>query len=544
MKDITKLPPFKHFVSTIGNLPSSYVDSLSYYETLVWLCKYLKDTVIPAYNSNVEAIQELQSKYIELKEYVDSYFENLDVQEEINNKLDDMAENGTLEEIITAYINLKSILCYDTVADMKEADNLVDGSFAQTLGFHSKNDGGAAIYKIRTITNEDTVNEMDILSLNDETLIAELINNNVYNVKQYGAYGDNEHDDTDVLDYIFKKLENGHIKIEIPEGTYLISDTLVIKESYNEINGLTSKIVYTGNYSAIKFTHASNSNINLGTVVAENGNAIEFYSSSTNERSQYVNLTFVELIAGNDCIRAEVVGGWENENRIYKGRLTAGINGIHLINNVPDNSVNGWRIEDVGFEGVDNCLNLEATQGSIQYITIRGCRYDESFVKQLVTSGRVENCYIYNCDKIFTNVCEFSSDTNWYYIYSPVTSKYVGFHGGKIMNGIFVPDEEVYLMAGGSVHELENGADLNDILYSGTYTGKGSQVTNGPTISGPFRMFVINLEGSYETFKPTKNYLYFQQIIIYQDRIYVRYVHFEGNRTNPTTTAWKQITMA
>ena len=104
MKPINTLPPFKRFCVTIGNLPSSYVDSMSYYECLMWLCKYLKDTVIPAINENAEAVKELQVAFTELKEYVDNYFENLDVQEEINNKLDEMVEDGTLEQVIAVYL--------------------------------------------------------------------------------------------------------------------------------------------------------------------------------------------------------------------------------------------------------------------------------------------------------------------------------------------------------------------------------------------------------------------------------------------------------
>lgn len=91
--EIKKVSPFKHFCITIGNLPTSYLESMSYYETLCWLCKYLQDTINPAVNNNAEALEELQN-------YVSSYFDDLDVQEEINNKLDDMAESGELAEII------------------------------------------------------------------------------------------------------------------------------------------------------------------------------------------------------------------------------------------------------------------------------------------------------------------------------------------------------------------------------------------------------------------------------------------------------------
>lgn len=51
----------------------------------------------------------LAGKFIELKDFVEDYFDNLDVQEEINNKLDAMAEDGTLEDILQNHIfnNLK-----------------------------------------------------------------------------------------------------------------------------------------------------------------------------------------------------------------------------------------------------------------------------------------------------------------------------------------------------------------------------------------------------------------------------------------------------
>lgn len=96
---------FKHLIMTIGNLPSSYVESLSYYECLLWLCNYLENTVIPAVNNNASALEELQGLFVELKSYVENYFDNLDVQEEINNKLEDMAQSGELTTLISEYIN-------------------------------------------------------------------------------------------------------------------------------------------------------------------------------------------------------------------------------------------------------------------------------------------------------------------------------------------------------------------------------------------------------------------------------------------------------
>lgn len=103
MIDVQTLSPFKKFIMTIGNIPTSYLESMSYAELLMWFCNYLQNTVIPTVNNNADAVEELQGLFIELKNYVDDYFENLDVQNEINNKLDSMVVDGTLAEVLRPY---------------------------------------------------------------------------------------------------------------------------------------------------------------------------------------------------------------------------------------------------------------------------------------------------------------------------------------------------------------------------------------------------------------------------------------------------------
>ena len=99
------LAPFTKLCMTIGQLPTSYIESMSYYEQLIWFTKFLQDQVIPAVNQNAAAVEELQGYYLELQNYVNNYFENLDVQEEINNKLDEMAIDGRLTDLIKAYVD-------------------------------------------------------------------------------------------------------------------------------------------------------------------------------------------------------------------------------------------------------------------------------------------------------------------------------------------------------------------------------------------------------------------------------------------------------
>ena len=100
---VEKIAPFTKMVMSIGTLPSSFYSSMTYYESMVWLYEYIKNTVIPTVNNNAEAIEELQQAYITLKDYIDNYFENLDVQEEINKKLDQMAEEGYFDDLIIKY---------------------------------------------------------------------------------------------------------------------------------------------------------------------------------------------------------------------------------------------------------------------------------------------------------------------------------------------------------------------------------------------------------------------------------------------------------
>lgn len=106
MINLENLKPFPKFCYSIGYIPTSYKLSMTYEEQLIWFCDFLENTVIPAVNNNAHATEELQNLYVELKNYVDNYFENIDVQEEINNKLDDMAESGELAELIEQFIKI------------------------------------------------------------------------------------------------------------------------------------------------------------------------------------------------------------------------------------------------------------------------------------------------------------------------------------------------------------------------------------------------------------------------------------------------------
>lgn len=151
-------------------------DALTDYELMCKIVERLNE-VIDAENNDSQQIANLIIAFNDLKSYVDNYFDDLDIQTEINNKLEDMADSGQLAEIIAQYIQLNGVIAFDTKTLMKAAENLVNGSICETLGSTSMTDGKGSLYKIRTVTSSDVVDDENIVALtNYPTLIAQRIN--------------------------------------------------------------------------------------------------------------------------------------------------------------------------------------------------------------------------------------------------------------------------------------------------------------------------------------------------------------------------------
>ena len=105
MGNYKTLQPFRYWCQKV--LPLVYDDSLSYYELLCKVVDYLNKTM-----EDVETLHgdvtNLHKAYEQLQGYVNNYFSTLDVQTEINNKLDTMVENGTLSELLKNALHTES----------------------------------------------------------------------------------------------------------------------------------------------------------------------------------------------------------------------------------------------------------------------------------------------------------------------------------------------------------------------------------------------------------------------------------------------------
>lgn len=124
MLPITGNKPFAFWCQKV--LPLVYDDSLSYYELLCKVVNYINGILSDIIETG-KNVEELSKSFAELESFVTNYFNNTDFQEMVNNKLDQMAEDGTLSELIAelstlGIINVKTFGAIgDGVADDTEA---------------------------------------------------------------------------------------------------------------------------------------------------------------------------------------------------------------------------------------------------------------------------------------------------------------------------------------------------------------------------------------------------------------------------------------
>lgn len=154
--------------------------------------------------------------------------------------------------------DLKAVRGYNTVADMKSDAKLREGQHIKTKGYYTVGDGGEAEYIIKSKTNE-IIDEMIILSLYDNTLIAELVIGKELTSKQCGLKGDGETDETLKLNQFYGL--NVDVNKTLNKGIYLITDTLYIKGKWRQNTSLehnNSRIKFKFDGATIKYTGTAN----------------------------------------------------------------------------------------------------------------------------------------------------------------------------------------------------------------------------------------------------------------------------------------------
>lgn len=352
MINIENLKPFPKFCYTIGMIPKSYKESLTYEEQLMWFCDFLQNTVIPTVNNNGQAVQELQSLFVELKNYVDNYFTNLDVQQEINNKLDQMTEDGTLQEIINTFIESNCSINFNTVNDMINSIILKDGSFAKTLGYYNINDGGSALYKIKNTHNEND----EFIELNNGLFAILIPSHNTIYLKQFGAIGDNETDEHEILQRFFNYPSKNYI---VNNGNYCTLTDINLKNSNCNISFENATLRFLPNASTNYYILNC---YNLHDITFDNIHLIGDKNEHTGTTGQWGHCLNV-----TDCYNINI------KNSIFENAWGDGIYLGLEFTKTPLNEVKNLT--------VDNCKILNCSRNGISVCTGKNITIKNSYIE-------------------------------------------------------------------------------------------------------------------------------------------------------------------
>lgn len=157
------------------------------------------------------------------------------------------ATSGTL---ITTHNHYKTAtITYRNVETLRQDRTLMPGMAAYTLGYYAADDGGGAVYIVRSKTDADTDNGGSIIIL-DNGNVAELIPPEVVRAEIFGAHGDGVSDDSDALQ---KMLDYGGNIVLNKNKKYAFSTTLKISK-FSNIDFSLAEMTYTGDDIGIIIT--------------------------------------------------------------------------------------------------------------------------------------------------------------------------------------------------------------------------------------------------------------------------------------------------
>lgn len=125
MKNFKYLTPFKWCMLQSFPFIEATFDAIDNYGLLCKIVEYLDKTIIKT-NETGKKVEELTNAFNNLKDYIDNYFENLDVQDEINKKLDELVADGTIAEILDGKLLNK----LDINSIYENQDGIYLGAFA------------------------------------------------------------------------------------------------------------------------------------------------------------------------------------------------------------------------------------------------------------------------------------------------------------------------------------------------------------------------------------------------------------------------------
>lgn len=412
---------FKLWCCTNKAIPLVFDNSLSYYECLSKLVSYVNSLT-----TDIKTIGEAQQK---LQEYVDNYFTNLDVQQEINNKLDEMAESGELENLINNFLMINPFLTFDTISDMKNSDNITTSCKVKTFGFYTLNDGGGALYTVKE-KEDEIVDDVTIISLKNN-LIAKISCDEI-NIKQFGCKGDGQTDDSANLKIALNYANENNINsIFVPNGTYILNT----QGSDQEIINLKSnQKLYGENNSILKLSPNNTSGTNA---------IISTSQSILNKNIEISNL----IIDGNS---GQISGSRNFSNICLWNVSNSKIENVTSLNSLYCGIM--VRALETFKENCSNVIINNCIVENSKYIGIQS-----SFINNLIVSNNIVNNSGDNAIDIYGNFENDTANTS----YNAIVSNNNIFDSLKC--GIFIESIPYCNVYGNNMKKVRNGIQINRI---------------------------------------------------------------------------------
>ena len=111
-----------------------------------------------------------------------------------------------------------------TIQALKSQQNLQEGDWAETAGFHTPGDGGAALYHIQKSDEESPANNANVIDVGNG-LVASLQETQAINYKMFGAISDGEQDDGVQIKQAHQYANEHRVPIVNLTGEYWIKQT-------------------------------------------------------------------------------------------------------------------------------------------------------------------------------------------------------------------------------------------------------------------------------------------------------------------------------
>ena len=333
---------------------------------------------------------DITADFNELHDFVDNYFDN-NFPELVNDKLDEMASDGTLENLLNDAAHL--IKSYDTYTELiADSSTFTDGLRLKTLGYRNVNDGGECSYYVRTKTNYDIPDGIFLINISD-TLVMEVIKREDFNPLQLGAYGDGIHDDSDILISFFNHLEeNSHVYLK---NKYAVSKAINLPKGY----GIT---IDGGSFIALSNFNNTNSNAIFYLVNSNYTQPDGFNVPSTGLR--LTNITFM-CNWNADGIDIPISLNMTIDKCLFLFYKEYGINVYN--NNSHDLLINNCQFRGNGYgsQHIENPTNTGISLRAPDSI-IKGCvfAYGQNGLLLLGGANLVSDCHFYSHENSGANI--------------------------------------------------------------------------------------------------------------------------------------------